>query len=104
MIHAYGITVQGTYHVKNNIVCQDAHNIVKKDKDIVIAAVADGLGSEKYSDIASKIAAEKSTKFCAERITKSSSEEEILKIIRAAFTVSQDEIEKTAADNGHSVD
>jgi len=104
MIYAYGITVQGTYHIKNDIVCQDAHNIVKKDKDIVIAAVADGLGSEKYSDIASKIAAKRATTFCAEKITKSSSEEDILKTIKAAFTASQDEIEKTAAENGHSVD
>ena len=25
MIYAYGVTQQGTYHIKNNIVCQDAH-------------------------------------------------------------------------------
>jgi hypothetical protein len=33
MIYAYGITMQGTYHVKNNIVCQDANEIVKCGDD-----------------------------------------------------------------------
>lgn len=28
MIYAYGVTHQGTYHVNNNIVCQDAHSII----------------------------------------------------------------------------
>ena len=46
MIYAYGITMQGTYHVKNNIVCQDVNEIVKCGDDMVIAAVADGLGSK----------------------------------------------------------
>ena len=25
MIYAYGVTQQGAYHIKNNVVCQDAH-------------------------------------------------------------------------------
>ena len=102
MIYAYGITVQGTYHIKNDLVCQDFHKIIKKDENIVIAAVADGLGSEKYSDVASKIAAEKAVSFCAENIK--GSDENILEMIGTAFSVSQDEIEKAAENNDYPVD
>ena len=104
MIYAYGVTQQGTYHVKNNIVCQDSHRIIKCNESMAIAAVADGLGSEMYSDTASKIAADFTTKYCAERITSETVEDEILKIIKEAFTLAQQKIEETAEQNGHELD
>lgn len=104
MIYAYGVTQQGTYHVKNNIVCQDSHRIIKCNDSMAIAAVADGLGSEMYSDTASKIAADFTTKYCAERITSETVEDEILKIIKEAFTLAQQKIEETAEQNGHELD
>ena len=104
MIYAYGVTQQGTYHVKNNIVCQDSHRIIKCNESMAIAAVADGLGSEMYSDTASKIAADFTTKYCAERITSETVEDEILKIIKEAFILAQQKIEETAEQNGHELD
>lgn len=104
MIYAYGITQQGTYHMKHNMVCQDAHKIIRCSDTLVIAAVADGLGSESYSDIASKIAVETSTKYCAERISDSLNEEEILKIIHSSFVLSQQSIEEKAKENAHELD
>lgn len=104
MIYSYGITQQGTYHVKNNIVCQDAHNIIKCSDTMAVAAVADGLGSEQYSDIASSIAAKVSTQYCAEHLSSDSSEKEVLDAIHNAFTLSQAEIEKTAKANSHELD
>lgn len=104
MIYAYGVTQQGTYHVKNNIVCQDSHRIIKCNESMAIAAVADGLGSEMYSDTASKIAVDFTTKYCAERITSETVEDEILKIIKEAFTLAQQKIEETAEQNGHELD
>ncbi|MBK6090304.1 protein phosphatase 2C domain-containing protein [Ruminococcus difficilis] len=104
MIYAYGVTQQGTYHVKNNIVCQDSHRIIKCNESMAIAAVADGLGSEMYSDTASKIAVDYTTKYCAERITSETVEDEILKIIKEAFTLAQQKIEETAEQNGHELD
>ena len=68
MIYAYGITQQGTYHVKKGIVCQDAHRFIKCGDSYGIAAVADGLGSEEHSDIASQLAVALSTEYCAEHI------------------------------------
>lgn len=104
MIYTYGITQQGTYHVKNDLVCQDAHNIIKCDDSYAIAAVADGLGSEEHSDIASQMAVKISTSYCAENIKDEYSEEQILEIIRDSFALAQSEIEKAAESNGHDLD
>lgn len=103
MIYAYGITQRGAYHIKNGTVCQDAHKIIK-NPSVTIAAVADGLGSELYADIASRIAADVSTDYCAERVTAGSSEEDILAVIRTSFSLSQKKIEEKAAENGHDPD
>ena len=104
MIYAYGITLQGTYHVKNNIVCQDAHEIVRCSDEMIIAAVADGLGSERHSDVASSMAAKISTSYCTENITALSSTEEIKDIIKASFSVALRAIEKEVAERGHDMD
>lgn len=104
MIYTYGITQQGTYHVKHDLVCQDSHNIIKCDDSYAIAAVADGLGSEEHSDVASQMAAMISTEFCAENIKVECSDEKILKIIKDSFTLAQSRIEQVAKDNGHDLD
>lgn len=103
MIYAYGITTQGTYHIKNNIPCQDYHNIVKCGDNMIVGAVADGLGSAEHSDIGSKIAATVSVNYCAEKIVKLSNIEEILDVIKESFVLAQDSVEREAQDNGHSI-
>lgn len=104
MIYAYGITQQGAYHRKKDIACQDAHKYIKCSNNTAIAAVADGLGSELYSDVASKIAVETSTQYCADRICDLNKDDDILRVICNAFTLSQDTIEKRAAEDGHDID
>jgi len=104
VIYTYGITLNGTYHLKNDIVCQDAHAIEKCSDDMVIAAVADGLGSVAHSDIASRLAADISTNHCKHNIAKESNADNILGIIKASFSKSQRAIEKEAEAQGHSVD
>ena len=103
MIYTYGVTLPGTYHVKNNIVCQDAHGIVKCGDDFVIAAVADGLGSEEHSDVASRIAADLSTELCMQNITQTSSAEEILDAISMSFSAAQRAIEEEAQSKDHDI-
>lgn len=68
MIYSFGITQQGKAHIKKNINCQDAYCIKTINEKICVVAVADGLGSEEYSDIASRIAADCSVAYCADRI------------------------------------
>jgi len=103
MIYCYGVTLPGTYHIKNGIVCQDAHSIEKCGDDLVIAAVADGLGSEIYSDVASKIAAALSAGYCKEHITQASSADEIIDVISISFAIAQRAIEEEALSNDHEI-
>ena len=104
MFYAYGVSTQGADHIRNGVVCQDSHKIVKRGDNMLVAAVADGLGSEKYSDIASKIAADTASSYCAENIKVDDSEESVLDTIQASFNISQRMIEKKAMDSGHEVD
>ena len=103
MIYSYGISMEGTYHIKKSIPCQDYHHIVKCDDNFVIAAVADGLGSAAHSDIASKIAATVSVDYCAEKITQPVETDIVLSVMREAFGAAQNSIERKAQDNGHSI-
>ena len=103
MIYSYGVTQIGPYHIKNNIVCQDAHYILKMSDQCVIAAVADGLGSERYSDAASKIASQTAVEYCAERYSSDLSDEEVSNLIAQAFRISQCMIEETCQKNGHEI-
>jgi serine/threonine protein phosphatase PrpC len=104
MIYSYGISAQGTYHIKNNnIPCQDYHHIVKCGNDVVVAAVADGLGSVKYSDVGSKIAATVSVNCCAEKVVHLSDTDAVLGAIKESFVLAQNSIEKEAKDKGHSI-
>lgn len=54
----YGESVQGASHVRNNVPCQDNFKLVEYSEKIVIAAAADGHGSDScpYSKTGSKIA------------------------------------------------
>jgi hypothetical protein len=64
MICSYGFSIIGSSHEKQGTKCQDANKICELANGIVIAAVADGVGSCKYSDVSSKIAVDVSTAFC----------------------------------------
>lgn len=104
MIYAYGVTQRGTYHIQKEIVCQDAHRIVKCGDSCAIAAVADGLGSEEHSDIASRLAVELAVDYCAKQLDSAVTDEQLLDIIRQSFALAQRQIEQTARDNGHEPD
>lgn len=104
MIYSYGISMQGAYHIKHDIVCQDAHYFKKINEHFAIGAVADGLGSEMYSDIASKIASEKSVEYCAEIIQADTDEKSILDIIKKSFHIALDAIYEVAEQANHDKD
>lgn len=104
MIYTYGVSLQGTYHIKNGIVCQDSHSIKKIANNMVAAAVADGLGSEIHSDIASSIAAKIATEYCADHITEDLSDMQILDILHSSFQRAQEQIELEAKRNNDELD
>ena len=61
----YGVSQVGQYHIdEGSDVCQDALAIEQIDERTIIAAVADGVGSEEYSEIASDIAVKACVSYC----------------------------------------
>ena len=104
MIYSYGVSLPGTYHIKNDIVCQDWHQIIRCGRKMAIAAVADGLGSAAHSDVGSKIAAAVSAEYCKRHITMRTMPELALRIIRDAFVAAQRVIKNVSEEKGHSID
>jgi hypothetical protein len=96
--------MDGTYHLKNNIVCQDAHSIIKLSDDMVIAAVADGLGSAEHSDVASRLAADLSTTYCKENVNQESSTDVIIDSIKTSFSKALKAIENEAENQENPIE
>lgn len=103
MIYTYGVSLQGESHKRSNILCQDAHKVEVCDNGICIAAIADGLGSEKYSDIASKIAVDVVVQFCREHLVDINDEEQVIDIIKLSFFESLRKIESRALLDGRDI-
>ena len=96
MIYSYGVSLPGTYHIKNGIVCQDYHAIASINKKVSVAAVADGLGSAAHSDVGSKIAATVAVEFCKKHLVAAKTIGDILDTIRSAFSAALRAVEKEA--------
>ena len=88
----------GKSHEANGTVCQDSHHIIAS-AGFVVAAVADGLGSSKHSDIASEMAARGAVEFCAQKINIAMSEQDVLSQIWQAFDAVNFAIKQQADGN-----
>ena len=104
MIYTYGVSQQGLYHIKQGIVCQDAYCIAKISEELCFAAVADGLGSEKYTDVASRIAVDSVVDHCKLSLTENSTDDEILSAIKDGFAYALKLIGDEAAKEKHDID
>lgn len=85
MIISYKANMAGPYHIDAGLPCQDSFAIKEGRDSYIVAAVADGLGSELYSDIGSAVAASTAVDYCAKRISAGMSFEEIKKIMNNAM-------------------
>jgi len=94
LIYSYGFSIKGKAHEKRDVVCQDSNCIKVLDDNICIAAVADGLGSESCSDIASHIACNTAVEFCANNIEFGMSNKRVLSIVKRSFKKALNQIEK----------
>lgn len=103
MIYSYGITQQGKAHKRKGVVCQDAHLIKHLSDDCCVAAIADGLGSERYSDIASKIAVESVIQSLDEGIKEDFDDNDIIELFRKCYIKAYDEICSKAKDDGNDI-
>ena len=93
MISIINAITPGISHIEKNIECQDYLKYLRvnfANREIIIAAVADGVGSCKNSSLGSKTAAEAAVNYSAEKIQELMNGEWdqklCLKIIKAAFS------------------
>ncbi|MCH5273416.1 MAG: protein phosphatase 2C domain-containing protein [Lachnospiraceae bacterium] len=85
MLISYGMSIVGSSHVTKNSPCQDSHCYQVLSNGWVTAAVADGVGSAKHSEIASKMACDIFIETCKEQITEDTKFSEAKKIIAEAY-------------------
>ena len=97
MIFKYQAIKKGASHEADGKPCQDYLD-VRVHGNILVAAVADGLGSEMHSDMASEKAASKAVEYCVQKLQSSLADTEVLEIVRRSFYEAlysiQDEAEK----------
>lgn len=103
MIKEISFKQQGPYHKTKGIVCQDSFYSVHKDS-YVVAAVADGLGSEKFSDVGSSIASKVAVEYCAKNYAPEMNIEDIQKIMNNAFVYGWKAVCEKAVEDGNLFD
>lgn len=105
MINYYNFSETGTSHLAKNppVVCQDANKVIRLENGWVIAAIADGLGSAKYSDIGAQTAVDTSTQFLEEncKLIKQWNEKFLEATLLLSYYVTQKTIEKRANSDGN---
>lgn len=92
MIIRYKTNHAGPYHINNGIPCQDSYALCTTEDGCEIAAVADGLGSAKYSKTGSQIAVDYATAYCKKFINKELTKDTILEVIKNAFIIADAKI------------
>lgn len=90
------MSLTGTSHIKKGTVCQDSHKVAQLTNGWTVAAVADGVGSSKHSDIASRLAVDTVIELCNSRIDKFTRLSEVKDIVKNAYSEAQQRIAEYA--------
>lgn len=99
----YGTSLIGSSHIEKGSVCQDSHKAVVLPNGWVVASVADGVGSAKHSEIASRIAVETVTEVCAKMISDGTKISECKPIIFEAYKLADMRIADYADEKEDSI-
>ena len=83
MLRHYEVNLAGPSHVRLGIPCQDSCAAAVCD-GAVIAAVADGLGSESRSDVGSRVAATTAVAYCEQHLAACEDPDDATAMLRAA--------------------
>lgn len=103
MLHTYGASVVGPWHVKAGIPCQDSHaSWVSEDGALAAAAASDGLGSELHSDVGSAVASRVAVDYCGEHARPGADAQETLEVLRGAYRAAYSAVLDRAAQMGES--
>lgn len=85
MIFPYYVSIAGPHHLEEGKPCQDAYAIKQDKAPFHIAAVADGLGSELFSDIGASVAVHTAVDYCAEHLEAEMGFDRIKKVMNNAL-------------------
>ncbi len=99
----YSTSLVGKSHITKGTVCQDANRVNEMSNGWIVAAIADGVGSAKFSDIASKTAVDTVVNYCSKHIDKNTKQEELCEILSNAFETAEMSIEAIARSNNASM-
>jgi len=104
MIGYYKMSLIGSSHLSElDGVCQDSSGIKLLSNGWVVAAIADGLGSSKRSDIASDLAVKEILRFVEENLPEVWHEESLISLLRIAFHVALKKIKSVAKQSGNPI-
>ena len=100
MLGYYKMSIIGTAHqAKENGICQDASDVIELDNGWVVAAIADGLGSAKRSDLGSKTAVHTVLSFVSDNYPDQWHEESLISLLRTAYHKALKAIKVLAFEN-----
>lgn len=88
----YGFSLQGKSHIRKGVVCQDSHIIEKLENGWCLLAVADGVGSAKYSEEGSRIATQTIAQYCMEHVVHDMAGTQLLTILKEAYALAFQQI------------
>lgn len=104
MIVDYGFSLIGKSHIAKGTCCQDNHKIKKMDNGWYIAAIADGVGSAKNSQIGSKIATETVVSVCEEYMPWDYNVISIKSMLRTAYNYAFKQILRESQKSGEPIE
>lgn len=93
----------GSMHVKRGTVCQDSNRMMTLSNGWNVVAVADGVGSAKYSDVASQIAVDTVVEICNCRIDEHTKLGDVKGIILDAYKQAEERIREYARDKNEKI-
>ena len=99
----YSVCQQGDRHAKLAEPCQDACGWFIISDNMAVGAVADGVGSSKFADLASKIAIDKSIECCKTKLKVGLHDEEILSVIQQSFREAYNALEIIAINENNLI-
>ncbi|MGI5884536.1 MAG: protein phosphatase 2C domain-containing protein [Candidatus Spyradocola sp.] len=97
----FACCMAGPYHLDCGIPCQDAFAVQQGAGSIVCAAVADGLGSERFSDAGAQTAAQTAVAFCAAQLQPEMEPAAAQAVLQAAFSEAWAAVAARAAQEGN---
>ncbi len=100
MLGYYKMSLIGTAHqAKKDGVCQDASDVIELENGWVVAAIADGLGSAKRSEIGSAAAVKTVLSFVRENHPEKWHEESLISLLRTAYHKAFNMIKAKSVEN-----